>query len=111
MVNRVSPVAKAKTWKTYLPNWKKRGLTLMKGTKAYDDAIKANVQWIRDQIKAGRPIYDIGGDSGAIRAGAGLSDFYEAEKEVLRGLGYERELIGSVNLNGQVFALFEWVKP
>ncbi len=110
MPARVIPVARAKTWKTYLPNWKKRGEELVKGTKRYDNAVKANAQWVRDQIKAGRPIYDLGGDSGALRLGFGLSDFYEAEKAVLRGLGYRRKLVGSVKLDGKTFALFQWMK-
>lgn len=109
MSGRVGPVANSKKWKTYDPRWAQRGVELEEGAE-YKKAIRANAQWIRDQVAGGRRMYDIGGDSAASRLGHGVSDFYEAEKKVLKSMGYRRVPRGSVSLEGEIFPLFEWVK-
>ena len=112
LMSRVIPVATSENWKYYVPLAVKQGRKLPEvGTEEFDNAVKANGQWIRDQIKAGRRLYDIAGDSTAEILGlAAKSPYYEAEKKVLRSMGYTRNLIGTVKASGKTFALFEWIK-
>ena len=68
-------------------------------------------RWIRDQIKSGRPIYDIGTHATRPRRSA----YYAAERAALEKAGYAREFRRwiSVDVGGTMkrFRLYEWVKP
>ncbi len=109
MTGRVKPVAKLRELDWYKAKPRKYRFS-DRSAAAVAHNVKNNERWLRQQIKTGNRIYDIGGDSGAIRAGYGLSSYYNAEKNLMHAEGFRRKLIGGVNLDGNTFALFEWIR-
>ncbi len=94
MIARVIPVAErigAKYYKateTVAKNW-----------------IANNTRWIKEQIASGKRIFDIGPESGRIN-----SPYYQVEVDQLQQAGFTRVQIGPVNVDGQIYMLYEWVR-
>jgi hypothetical protein len=60
---------------------------------------------IREQINSGRRIYDIG-----VPTGVEPGRFVTAERKFLRDAGFTMQRRGPVQVDGEWFQLFEWVR-
>ncbi len=56
----------------------------------FDLALQRNARWIKDQMKQGREIIDIGPDFARRSATGRRSPFYELERRLIREQNYER---------------------
>ena len=65
------------------------------------------IRWIKEQIKSGRKIFDIGIHRGRLD---GRSPYYNAEVTELLNAGYQRVFKQWVKVDGKNFRLYEWVK-
>ncbi|MFO0555053.1 MAG: RHS repeat-associated core domain-containing protein [Polyangiaceae bacterium] len=68
---------------------------------------KNQKRWMRDQIDAGRPIYDIGIDP----TRSNRSKYCKIEHDVLKEEGFTRVCRGTTMVNGVSTPLYEWVPP
>jgi RHS repeat-associated protein len=109
MKTRVSPVGEAMGAHTFSP--RSRFTPSVDGQDACNKAWEKNQRrWMRDQIRSGREIYDIGQDP----ARANRSEYCRMEHEELIKAGYKRECAGTVDATvegkKQTFPLYRWVK-
>ncbi len=94
MVTRVIPVAEELGAKTYAPT-----------SKVAANWLKNNTRWIKDQIKSGRQIFDIGIDAARER-----SKYYQREVQELTKAGLSRVHRGSVTVKKKTYEIYEWVR-
>ncbi|HEY8091294.1 MAG TPA: RHS repeat-associated core domain-containing protein [Polyangiaceae bacterium] len=127
MSNRVQPAAAVLDAHTYSPNPIKpeNKWDSVKDLPAGDPrraaqlkaAAKNQKQWMRDMIKSGRKICDIGDqDDGKPPIPKGDPDFCGMEHDVLKKAGYTKTAAGSVSWTDPTGAahtapLYEWKKP
>lgn len=102
-MSRVEAVGKETGWKTYNARPRTWSFSPTNTAEEIAKGVKNNAQWLRNQIKEGRRIFDIGAPKGA-----GLGNYYGKELSILRE-AFRRVPRGSVSAGGKVYPLFEWI--
>ena len=94
MAERVEPLAEEINAATFNVPWTNMA-----------DMLARNMSWLQSQIDRGARIFDIGRD-----LTRDPSPFYNAEVNLLQANGYERVFLRLTLVQGEVQALYEWVK-
>jgi len=87
----------------------KMGLRTFTETGAtFAETMAKNMNWLANQVKSGARIFDIGLD---VARGGRSGVFFKAEVAFMEKLGYKRQFVKLVEVEGKAYRTYEWVKP
>lgn len=64
------------------------------------------MRWLAEQVASGARIFDIGLD---VRRAAG-GKFFKAEAAFMARLGYKRQFVRLVEIEGKTYRMYEWMR-